>query len=483
MAELSSKTAFLDALDRCIADVRAGRKTIGQCLDEYPQYRGELAPLLATAAAIVSPRLTLDPAQKLRARYAFVEALHDEASGQPAALGVFARLQRRVAGVAVAAILAVAGSGAAVVAAQDAQPSDPLYGLKTAIEQQQVALAASPDARAELRVRIADRRLGEVERAVAAGRENDAFAAAAAYAQTMQLAYDDIDAAVGSGSLSVGATEAADESLARVPDVAAKAKLAGEQAAAAALLEARERAERERVPTRRGAPAQPPATPGPSDQARESAPPTPVVEATAEPVVAEVAVPPPTVMAVVPPPTAGAGVAPPQPTRPPTQGNANQGPPPQGNASQGRPSGSGREDNRADEQNDDRGRGEANEGSARPAQAQPTRTAQPAAVVSATPTPRSTIAPTAERDNRDGGDDRGGNGRGNDDRRGRASPTPTATALPRAAGSSEDRPRPTATATTRGTSATPTPTPSGGSDGARDGDRDEREGNRGSDRN
>lgn len=422
MAELSEKAEFLDALDRCIADVRARRKTIAECLQAYPEYQLELAPLLATASAIVSLRVALDPAQKLRARYVFVEALHGEASSN-GHVGVFGALRRRVAGVAAAAVIAVAGSGAAVVAAQDAQPSDPLYGLKTAIEQQQVALAASPDARAELRVRIADRRLAEAERAIAAGRENDALAAAAAYAETLQRAYDDIDTARGSGSPSMGASEAADESLARVPDVAAKAHVAGDQAAAAALLDARERAERERPATRRGAPAQPAAAPSPAAEAREPAVPTSVVEATEEPVIAEVAVQLPTVAAVVPAPAAGARAAPAQPTRPPARGNATQGSAPQGNASQGRPSGSGREDNRENDQNDDRadrGRGEGNEGAASSAsQAQPTRTAQPAAaaIATPTPTPRSAIAPTPERDNRDGGNDRGGNGRGNDESR------------------------------------------------------------------
>src|SRR5439155_1437859 len=171
MAGSRVEVDFLDVLDACIVDVRAGRKTIERCLDEFPQHRAELATPLIAAAAIVPQRVAPDPGRKLRARVELVEELHRAGAGSGSP-GWLAALRPRLAGVALAAFLAVGGSGAAVVAAQDAQPTDPLYGLKTAIEQQQVALAVSPDARAQLRVRIAERCLAEAERAIASGRED-----------------------------------------------------------------------------------------------------------------------------------------------------------------------------------------------------------------------------------------------------------------------------------------------------------------------
>src|SRR6059036_686507 len=122
MAELSQTTDLLDLLEACISDVRAGRKTVAACLAEYPEHRAELELLLPTAAAIAPLSVEPDQARKLGARYEFVEALHREIGGRPREPFLLGGLRRRFVSLAAAVVLAVGGSGAAVVGAQDAQP-------------------------------------------------------------------------------------------------------------------------------------------------------------------------------------------------------------------------------------------------------------------------------------------------------------------------------------------------------------------------
>jgi hypothetical protein len=47
-----SNTRFEEALDCCIADIVSGRRSVADCLAEWPQFRDELAPLLEAATAM-----------------------------------------------------------------------------------------------------------------------------------------------------------------------------------------------------------------------------------------------------------------------------------------------------------------------------------------------------------------------------------------------------------------------------------------------
>jgi hypothetical protein len=482
MAELELKTGqLLDVLDACITDIRAGRKTIQDCLDANPVHRAELAMLLPVAAAIVPVDVEPDPIHKLHARHRLVEAIHQDTVRESGLFVPLSGLRNRIAAVAAAVVLALGGSGAAVVAAQDAQPADPLYGLKTAIEQQQVAFAASPDARAQLRLRIADRRLAEAERAIEAGREDVAVIAASSYSEAMQQAYSDIDAATGAGAPTSEAHGTATESLARLQSVAVKADAAGESAAAAALAAAGELAARERAP--RSVQRAPVEAPTPAiTQVRVVNPTAELPQEDASEALSEdelVVPPPPTGQEAraVPPVTAPAARA--VPTQ--TMQRGNSGSAQVGNGNDGQRGAS----LRGGEQNDDRdssaGRGTdgGNGQTDRPPTPQPQRALGPTATAIPTATPRRIDTPTVDRgnDDRDGGGNRGGGngqGRESDDDRGRDS---TPTAAPRLG--SDDRSRPTATATPRVGSPPASSRSSSRENG--DGDRD-REDNRG-DRN
>ena len=72
-----TQSNFEEVLDACVADILAGRRTVAECLEEWPQHRRRLAPLLETAAAMQGvPRTAetpVDPASRARFRAALRE--------------------------------------------------------------------------------------------------------------------------------------------------------------------------------------------------------------------------------------------------------------------------------------------------------------------------------------------------------------------------------------------------------------------------
>lgn len=237
-------------LDQCVADIRAGRATLEQCLAAHPAERADLEPLLRIALHVAPPDIQIDPARRARARVQFVEALHAEkerASRRwwgllplPAALAG-RRLSAPVA-LSVAAVAAAATGGGAAYASQDALPGSPLYGVKTAIEQAQVALAPTDEARTQVQLVIASRRLAEVEQAVALHNDDAARRAAESYAATVVTVSEQIVALEEQGK---DAGVLAEQLASNLEQQQATLQLAAQRApepAAAALDRARKRA-------------------------------------------------------------------------------------------------------------------------------------------------------------------------------------------------------------------------------------------------
>ncbi len=94
------------------------------------------------------------------------------APGVPSAIPLRSRRRGRRALVAALAamFLFTIGSSGAVAAAQGAAPGDPLYGLKRASERWRLSVTTSPEAKAALHLQWADRRLAEIQKLAAKGR-------------------------------------------------------------------------------------------------------------------------------------------------------------------------------------------------------------------------------------------------------------------------------------------------------------------------
>ena len=157
---MEKNRVFNNILDECLERLLVKSETIEQCLSSYPEYATELRPLLETMAATrealdIQPR----PEFKTRARYQFQSALR--VSSAKKSLPFF-RWQPQWA-MAVVSILAVLLTGGGTVAAASySMPDSPLYPVKLATEQVQLAPANSDMNKARLYAKLADKRVNEV---------------------------------------------------------------------------------------------------------------------------------------------------------------------------------------------------------------------------------------------------------------------------------------------------------------------------------
>ena len=156
---MKKSSEFENILNECLERLIKG-ETVEQCLEVYPERALELEPLLRTAQATrevsaITPRAEF----KARARYEFHSALHDEVSQKARPVSVFRR--GWVMALMVIGILLVSG-GSTALAAGNSMPDSPLYPVKLATEQVQLALTPSAVDKAELCTALADRRVVEI---------------------------------------------------------------------------------------------------------------------------------------------------------------------------------------------------------------------------------------------------------------------------------------------------------------------------------
>lgn len=151
---------FDNILDECLEKVLIKGETVEQCLAAYPEHAAELEPLLQTAlsakeASAIKPR----PEFRERASYQFQAALREMESKK--SQGFFSRQPRWATAVIVVIFLLLAGSGT-VAAAGNSLPGEPLYQVKLATEAVRLTMTPSALGKAELNVKLADKRVDEI---------------------------------------------------------------------------------------------------------------------------------------------------------------------------------------------------------------------------------------------------------------------------------------------------------------------------------
>ncbi len=151
---------FDNILNECLERVLIKGETIEQCLAGYPDYAAELEPLLRTAldakeATAIKPR----PEFRERASYQFQAALREMEPKK--GRGFFGWQPRWATAVIVVIVLLLAGSGT-VVAAGNSMPDEPLYQVKLATEAVRLTLTPSALGKAELHIKLADKRVAEI---------------------------------------------------------------------------------------------------------------------------------------------------------------------------------------------------------------------------------------------------------------------------------------------------------------------------------
>jgi hypothetical protein len=162
------KQDFDAILDVCWQEIEEGRATIESCVARYPQEAARLEAFLRLAERLRTarqPELSAPAMAAIEARMLRrAEELrrNRQARLQPRAKPAFFPLLTRAAAVALAMVLAAVLLGAGVVfASTHSLPDSPLYSVKRAVEQVQLALTFDQAERSTLHLTFANRRLSE----------------------------------------------------------------------------------------------------------------------------------------------------------------------------------------------------------------------------------------------------------------------------------------------------------------------------------
>ena len=155
-----------DILANCIDEIQSGKSTLEDCLAIYPELGDELRPLLNIATSIPPEKITPAPEFKQRARKRLLEIMQPPATGvERRGAGIFGWLQPLVPAmrsslaliVAIVMLTLLAAGATTAYASQGSLPDDALYPVKTGVENLQLALTLSPEARAALHLKLAQR--------------------------------------------------------------------------------------------------------------------------------------------------------------------------------------------------------------------------------------------------------------------------------------------------------------------------------------
>ncbi len=152
-----SSHSIEEALDICLARMNAGTSA-DACLRDFPQYAGDLEPLLAAVIHLrgwIPPELSMRArmAARTRARVALRHAHRSKTTWRWG--GWMLRMSTAV-------ILAIALFGSGIAFAGNSLPGSPLYGLKRVGESAQLVLVHTSADRAQLNLNFARLRIDEM---------------------------------------------------------------------------------------------------------------------------------------------------------------------------------------------------------------------------------------------------------------------------------------------------------------------------------
>lgn len=155
---------FEDILDACIDRIVLKGDTVEKCLESYPEQAAQLEPVLRAALDVLeatskSPRYEFERAARTR----LLSALETKVPERKKWRLSFRDWQRRwVVAMTVILVILVVGGGT-ITASANSLPGDVLYPVKTTTEKVQAFFTFGEGARTSLHIRLAERRLREME--------------------------------------------------------------------------------------------------------------------------------------------------------------------------------------------------------------------------------------------------------------------------------------------------------------------------------
>ena len=190
---------FEDILVQCIEDIKAGRSSIEDCLNNYPSMREQLEPLLRIALEIREPPdINPSPAFKVKARVWLMDQIHGRQAAikwpwsrynsQVKPMTYIKRFSMSMTSIILAVVLTLSALGVGTVyASQSSLPGDTLYSLKLATEQAGMMLLGDDVARAKRALSFADKRVREMVTLAENGRPQDLELAVEKYGYALNM--------------------------------------------------------------------------------------------------------------------------------------------------------------------------------------------------------------------------------------------------------------------------------------------------------
>lgn len=142
-----------EILEECLKALWRG-EGIGNCLARYPQQAQELRPLLEAALRVETAFAPLEPHSYFRTRTKYRLLSQPQRQAFP--------LWRRRWALAFSPLLLVFLMGGTALAASKSLPDQPLYPVKLATEQVQLSLTTNPGGKAQLQVKLVEKRIEEM---------------------------------------------------------------------------------------------------------------------------------------------------------------------------------------------------------------------------------------------------------------------------------------------------------------------------------
>ena len=161
-----------EILIQCIDDIKAGKTSLNECLNQYPAIRQELETLLHIAININEPLTTRPSAEfKISTKVKLMEEIHADQVRKREHRGLWPLAKpywltgwSRAITTVVAVLLVIVISGTGVTyAAQSSLPGDKLYTVKLNTEQLQRVITIDDAAEVDLELKFASTRLDEIE--------------------------------------------------------------------------------------------------------------------------------------------------------------------------------------------------------------------------------------------------------------------------------------------------------------------------------
>jgi hypothetical protein len=173
----------------CLEEIRCGKSTVEDCIACHPEMEADLRSLLKIAVVLKPDAVQPSTEFKQRARRRIFKEMESTPKNSSYSWWNWHELTpaRIIASVLVGVLILGAAGGSTAYAAQSSLPGDKLYPVKTTVENFQLAVTPGAVSKANLHMKLVQRRIDEAAQQLKQNRNVDAQAL-----QTVEKQLDDV---------------------------------------------------------------------------------------------------------------------------------------------------------------------------------------------------------------------------------------------------------------------------------------------------